>query len=106
MGLNIYLTKILHFKFMEEVYYAENCSPQPPASSQKKSGLCHSYGMPALIDQPISHVRREPSTRFAGIGFNSSQSALAYDVPHVISSFPFVVFIIPDFWEEVKLRVC
>lgn len=73
---------------------------------KKKSGLCHSYRMPTLIDQPIPHVRCEPSARFTGIGFNSSQTILAYDVPHVINSFPFVVFIIPDFWEEVKLRVC
>ena len=55
---------------------------------EKKSGLCHSYRMPTLIDQPIPHVRREPSARFAGVGFNSSQTILAYDVPHVISSFP------------------
>ena len=44
------LTNILHFKFLEEVYCGENCAPQPPARSRKKSGLCHSYRMPALID--------------------------------------------------------
>jgi hypothetical protein len=88
MGLILFLTNILHFKFLEEVYCGENCAPQPPARSQKKSGLCHSYRMPALIDQPIPHVRREPSARFAGVGFDSSQTILAYDVPHSIISFP------------------
>lgn len=82
------LTNILHFKFLEEVYCGENCAPQPPARSQKKSGSCHSYRMPTLIDQAIPHVRREPCAGFTGIGFNSSQTILAYDVPHNINSFP------------------
>ena len=82
------LTNILHFKFLEEVYCGENCAPQPPARSRKKSGLCHSYRMPTLIDQAIPHVRREPSARFTGISFNSSQTILAYNVPHNIISFP------------------
>jgi hypothetical protein len=88
MGLVLFLTKILHSKFLEEVYCGENCSPGPPASSQKKSGLCHSYGMPALIRQLISNVRRIPCIILAVIDLDSSQAALAYDVPHVINSFP------------------
>jgi hypothetical protein len=82
------LTKILHFNFLEEVYYGKNCAPQPPARSRKKSGLCHSYGTPALIRQLISNVRRIPRVILAVIGFDSSQPALAYDVPHNINSFP------------------
>ena len=57
-------------------------------AAKKKSGSCHSYGMPALIDQPVSNVRRVPCIALTVIGFDSSQSALAYDVPHNIISFP------------------
>jgi hypothetical protein len=36
MGFNLFLTNILHFKFLEEVYCGKNCAPQPPARSQKE----------------------------------------------------------------------
>jgi hypothetical protein len=45
MGLVLFLTNILHFKFLEEVYCGKNCAPQPPARSQKKEWL-----MPLLRD--------------------------------------------------------
>ena len=74
--------------FLEEVYCGKNCAPQPPARSQKKSGSCHSYRMPALIDEAIPQFCCPFCFTLGRIRFNSSQSACAYDVPHVISSFP------------------
>lgn len=53
--------------------------------------------MPALIDQTVPHIRRKLCARFACVSFNPFQTVLAYDTPHIISSLPFIVFIIPDF---------
>lgn len=80
--------------FLEEVYCGKNCAPQPPARSQKKSGSCHSYRMPALIDEAIPQFCCPFCFTLGRIRFNSSQPACAYDVPHVISSFPLGLIIL------------
>ena len=63
-------------------------------AAKKKSGSCHSYRMPALIDEAVPQFCCPFCFTLGRIRFNSSQSACTYDVPHVISSFPLGLIIL------------
>ena len=63
-------------------------------AAEKKSGSCHSYRMPALIDEAIPQFCCPFCFTLGRIRFNSSQPACTYDVPHVISSFPLGLIIL------------
>ena len=90
MGFNIYLTKILHVKFLCLLLLRESgprSGDKAPVRGPAKRGslrYLYSNGMPSLVDQCITQVCRLPCLCLAGVRFNPSHSTPAKDVPHCV----------------------